>query len=95
MYKELDKNEAFSDTYATWIIAYCPDTDSFFSTNQRHFYWEYNDEFQCENDAINYFRNHTKEFWDVRKEILRHTGGWSIERERLLEKTKERFRMYG
>ena len=29
MYKELDKNEAFSDTYATWIIAYCLDTDSF------------------------------------------------------------------
>ena len=59
MYKKLKDNESFSDIYATWIIAYCLDTDSFFATNQRHFFWEYNDEFQCENDAVNYFRNHT------------------------------------
>ena len=95
MYKKLKDNESFSDTYATWIIAYCLDTDSFFATNQRHFYWEYNDEFQCENDAINYFRNHLKEFWDVRKDILSHTGGWSIDRDLFLENTKERFRIYG
>ena len=62
MYQELKGNENFSDKYATWVIAYCLDTDSFFATNQRHFFWEYNDEFQCENDAINYFRNHLNEF---------------------------------
>ena len=94
MYKELDKNETFSDTYATWIIAYCLDTDSFFATNQRHFFWEYNDEFQCENDAVNYFRNHTKEFWNARKEILNHSGGWRVDRDLFLENTKERFRIY-
>ena len=91
MYKKLKDDESFSDTYTTWIIAYCPDADSFFVTNQRHFYWEYNDEFQCENDAINYFRNHLKEFWNVRKDILSHTGGWSIDRDLFLENTKERF----
>lgn len=29
MYQKLKGNENFSDKYATWIIAYCLDTDSF------------------------------------------------------------------
>ena len=29
MYQELKGNENFSDKYATWVIAYCLDTDSF------------------------------------------------------------------
>lgn len=91
MYQELKGNENFSDKYATWIIAYCLDTDSFFATNKRHFFWEYNDEFQCENDAVNYFRNHLDEFRDARKEILSHCGGWSIDKDLFLENTKERF----
>jgi len=91
MYQELKGNENFSDKYATWIIAYCLDTDSFFVTNQRHFFWEYHDEFQCENDAVNYFRNHLNEFRNVRKEILSHCGGWSIDKDLFLENTKERF----
>ena len=70
MYQELKGDENFSDKYATWVIAYCLDTDSFFVTNQRHFFWEYNDEFQCENDAVNYFRNHLNEFRNARKEIF-------------------------
>lgn len=39
MYQKLKGNENFSDKYATWIIAYCLDTDSFFATNKRHFFW--------------------------------------------------------
>lgn len=52
----------FSTEFPTWIIAYCPDTNSWFCTNQRFFYYEYPDEFQCETDAINYFRNHIDDF---------------------------------
>ena len=91
MYRELNSNEKFSDKYPTWIIAYCVDTDSFFVTNQRHFFWEYNDEFQCENDAVNYFRNHLDEFRTVRKEILSRCGGHSIDNDLYLENTKESF----
>lgn len=91
MYRELKGNENFSDKYPTWIIAYCLDTDSFFATNQRHFFWEYDDEFQCENDAINYFRNHLNEFRNARKEILNNCGGWSIDKDLFLENTKESF----
>lgn len=94
MYKELKENENFNNVFPTWIIAYCPDTDSFFASNQRYFYWEYDDEFQCENDAINYFRNHIKEFSNVRKEILSKTGGWSLDGDLFLDNTKERFRIY-
>lgn len=91
MYQKLKGNENFSDKYATWVIAYCLDTDSFFVTNQRHFFWEYNNKFQCENDAVNYFRNHLNEFRNARKEILSNCGGWSIDKDLFLENTKERF----
>lgn len=94
MHKELKDNKNFTDVFPTWIIAYCPDTDSFFATNHRYFYWEYDDEFQCENDAINYFRNHIKEFVNARKDILKNTGGWNINRDLYLENTKEKFKIY-
>lgn len=51
--------------FPTWIIAYCVDTDSWFCTNQRFFYFEYPDEFQCENDAINYFEKHVEDFIEL------------------------------
>lgn len=91
MYQELKGNENFSDIYATWVIAYCLDTDSFFATNQRHFFWEYNDEFQCENDAIYYFRNHLEEFRNARKEILSNCGGWSIDKDLNIESQGDLF----
>lgn len=93
MYRSLKDNESFSDTYATWIIAYCLDTDSFFVTNQRCFYWEHNSEFQNEDDAINYFREHLDEFRNVRTDIISHSGGWSVNGPLFLENTKESFEM--
>lgn len=59
----------FSTEFPTWIIAYCPDTNSWFCTNKRFFYYEYPDEFQCENDAINYFRSHIPEFTELQREL--------------------------
>ena len=70
MYKKLNKDENFSKPYSTWIIAYCLDTNSFFATNQRHFFWEYENEFSGENDAISYFKTHLDEFWEIRNGIL-------------------------
>lgn len=93
MYKALKSGENYSDIHSTWIIAFCPDTNSFFVTNQRHFYWEYYDEFPCENDAIKYFRNHIKEFQNERKRILEETGGWSVTSELFLENTGESFKV--
>ena len=92
MYKELNKDENFSKSYSTWIIAYCLDTNSFFVTNQRHFFWEYDNEFSCENDAINYFKTHLDEFWKIRNGILNSTGGWNTNSDLYLENLRESFR---
>lgn len=92
MYKKLGKGEEFSKAYPTWIIAYCLDTNSFFVTNQRHFFWEYDGEFKCEDDAIKYFRSHLEELGKKRNEILNSTGGWNTNSDLYLENTKESFK---
>lgn len=81
----------FSKVYPTWIIAYCPDANSFFITNQRHFFWEYNSEFKSEEEAIVYFKSYLKKFLDLRNGILKSTGGWSLQSDLYLENTNERF----
>lgn len=93
MYRELSRNENFSKSYFTWIIAYCLDTNSFFVTNQRHFFWEYDNEFSCENDAINYFKTHLDEFGKIRNWILNSTGGWNKNSNLYLENTRESFKI--
>jgi hypothetical protein len=76
----------FSTEFPTWIIAYCPDTDSWFCTNKRFFYYEHPDEFQCENDAITYFRNHVPEFFELNCELYPKKTEYIF-----LENTRERF----
>ena len=93
MYKELSKDEDFSKSYSTWIIAYCLDTNSFFATNQRHFFWEYDIEFSCENDAISYFKTHLDEFLEIRNGILSSTGGWNTNSDLYFENLRESFKI--
>ena len=59
----------FSTEFPTWIIAYCPDINSWFCTNKRFFYYEYPEEFQCEKDAIHYFVNHLEKFVELTREL--------------------------
>lgn len=66
-YLEID--EPFNTKYPTWIVAYCPDDDSFFVTNERHFYWESEEEFDSEEEAIGYVENNVGYFVEVSKEI--------------------------
>lgn len=63
MYYELPKGSSFSDTFDTYILAFCPDTDSWFATNQRFFYYEYPKEFKTENEAIEFFINNPTIFF--------------------------------
>lgn len=81
----------YSEVFKTWIIAYCPDTNSFFVTNKRFFFWSYNSEFESEDEAINFFKNHLDEFIEVRNNILKNTGGWNINSDIYLENTEESF----
>ena len=63
--------EEFStEEYPTWVIAFCPDTNSFFATNQRGFFWETEGEFDSEEAAIDYFESHVCEFINIQNKIM-------------------------
>ena len=68
-YIQIPDEFGFNTEFPTWIIAYCPDTDSWFCTNRRFFYYEYPKNFSCENDAVNYFISHVSEFIKLNKEM--------------------------
>lgn len=85
MYVEV--SERFDTKYSTWIIAYCVDTDSFFVTNERHFFWQYEKEFLSEKNAIEYFENHVNEFIEKHNEIAKTIGGVRISDNVFLEDT--------
>lgn len=61
----IEIEEPFDTKYPTWIVAFCPDTNSFFVTNERHFFWESEEEFDSEEAGINYFENHIQRFLTV------------------------------
>lgn len=63
----------FDTEFPTWIIAFCPDTDSWFVTNQRFFYYEYDKEFPTEEEGIKFFKDNPKIFYDeeIRMEVYR------------------------
>ena len=63
----------------TWIIAFCPDTDSFFVTNQRAFFWQYEKEFESEESAISYFENHIEFFLEIDNEIMNKFIGRTVD----------------
>ena len=86
-YVEIQKEYDFTTEFPTWIIAYCVDTDSWFCTNQRFFYYEYPEEFQCENDAINYFENNVSEFVNLNNEMHPRTTNKAF-----LENTMKEYR---
>lgn len=56
----------FTKKYPTYIIAYEPQSDIFFITNERCFFYEYDKEFQDKNEAFNYFKNNYLEFIKIR-----------------------------
>lgn len=90
MYNQLKTNEKFSDKHETWIIAYCIDTDSFFCTDERYFWWKYEKEFNSEYDGINFFRNNVGIFVSQRESFRKEYGGLSKQDYVFLENTKER-----
>ena len=63
-YVEVPKEYDFNTEFPTWIIAHCPDSDSWFVTNKRFFFYEYNKEFETEKEGIDFFKNNPKIFYD-------------------------------
>lgn len=62
MYKSVPAGFNFDSEFPTYIIAFCPDTDSWFVTNKRFFYYEYPIEFEDENSGISYFKENAELF---------------------------------
>lgn len=73
VYEPIPEEYDFSTEFPTWIIAFCPDTDSWFVTNQRFFYYEYDKEFLTEEEGIAFFKDNPKIFYDeeIRMEVYR------------------------
>jgi hypothetical protein len=59
----------FSAKFPTWILAYCVDTNSWFCTNERFFYYEYPAEFSSEDEGVKYFKDHVTEFFKLSREM--------------------------
>ena len=69
VYEELPEGRNFSDTFPTYILAFCPDTDSWFATNERYFFYEYPIDFPNEEAAIGYFKRNPEVFLKIEKEM--------------------------
>lgn len=70
MVRYMSTDKPFNTEYPTWIIAYCPDTSSFFATNQRCFFWQFENEFNTEKEAIEYFIENVSFFVNVETKIM-------------------------
>lgn len=89
VHREEVMEPVFSTTYPEWIIAFCPDTDSFFCTNQRFFFWESEESFSNEADAIQYFQENREKFVGIHNDIAKECGGISKNNRVFLENTKQ------
>lgn len=89
MYAEV--SEDFNTKYDTWIIAFCPDTDTFFATNERHFFWESPNEFATEDEAIRNFALDTLYYILVRNKLMSSMfyGTINVDYKVFLENTKQ------
>ena len=56
--------------FGSYIIAYTPEIDSWFVTDERYFYYEYESEFETEQDAIDYFEKYPFVFLQISKQLL-------------------------
>lgn len=81
-YEALPNGMDFSTEFPTYILAFCPDTDSWFATNQRFFYYEYPMDFPNEEAAIGYFKRNPDVFLKIEKNMevyrpeFRENGVW-------------------
>jgi hypothetical protein len=45
----------FNKEFNTYVIAYCVDTNSWFITKQRYWYFQFDNEFNTYNEALEFF----------------------------------------
>lgn len=68
-YLKVPEGYSFDSKFDTYILAFCPDTDSWFATNQRFFYYEYPMDFPNESAAVGYFERHPDVFLELERDM--------------------------
>ena len=70
IYREMPKDA--DEHHDTYIIAFCPDTDSFFITDTRCYFWDTEGalEFNSVDEAVKYFEDHLEYFLDVNNTLM-------------------------
>lgn len=69
-YEKIPDGFDFSTKFPTYVLAFCPDTCSWFATNERFFYYEYSMEFPNEALAIEYFKENPEVFLKLEEDVL-------------------------
>lgn len=72
MYQKVPEPYNFNSEFPTWIIGFCPDTASFFVTNKRFFYYEFEKEFINEREGIEYFEQHLTLFNNIQEKLMEY-----------------------
>lgn len=65
-YKSLPDECDFTTEFPTYVIAFCPDTDEWYVSRQRFWFYEYPKEFSTYGKAIHYFEDNLDEFFKLR-----------------------------
>ena len=60
----------FNEEFPTYVIGYCPDINSWFITKQRYWAFQFNEEFNCYDEALNFFNNNQEMILNKQNEIL-------------------------
>lgn len=64
-HEEIPEGYDFDSKFDTYILAFCIDSDSWFATNERFFFYEYPMEFKSESAAIEYFKMNLDKFIEL------------------------------
>lgn len=67
----------FSKQFATYIIAYTPEYNAWFITNERYFFYEDCVEFKTQNDAYIWFIKNLYSYWQIQNDINRRIGQYN------------------
>ena len=77
-YEKISDGHDFNSEFDTYILAFCPDTASWFVTNKRFFFYEYPMDFPNEAAAIGYFKRNPEVFWEIEQDIMKGHGSYGV-----------------
>lgn len=68
-YNKVPEGYDFSTEFDIYVIAYCIDSNTWFVTNQRFWYFQFDNEFQTEKEGIEFFESNLSMIFKKQKEL--------------------------